>query len=297
MKFKLDENLGGAVAIGGLRVALVGDGLSPDPALAAFGVPAGTPADCTLDVQCAAPPAPPRQRPGARGDLWRLWRDDSPGRVFDERWCLATYGRGARQPPDRVLRCDAILTRGKLFLHPDAPDPNALAYPLDQILWLHLLARHGGVLLHACGLALADHGILLAGHSGAGKSTCARLWLREGDATLLNDDRVIVRSAADGTLCLWSTPWHGDVATVTPAVVPLAGVFVLRHGPTTRVRRLRPGEAAAALFARAFLPLWEKRAVAQTLALLDLLATSMPCYELAFTPDASACAAVRRCLR
>ncbi|MBI4504450.1 MAG: hypothetical protein HY691_02855, partial [Chloroflexi bacterium] len=75
---------------------------------------------------------------------------------------------------------------------------------------------------------------------------------------------------------------------------PLAAVFVLRHGRRTRTRQLGPAAAAAALFARAFLPLWEASAVAQAVALVAALAARVPCYELAFTPDASACAAIRR---
>lgn len=275
------------LAIGGLGLRLAGELPPLDPTWAAFRSAPGQPATLALTLRYAAPP-PHRRRPLAGGDLWRLWADGDRRR-------LATYLHGRRCRPDRLLCCDAAWAHGELLVNPaDARDPQPLAYPLDQLIWLHLLARHGGALLHAAGVALGNRGIALVGHSGAGKSTLARLWLRDCDAVLLNDDRVVVRAASGGPPCLWSTPWHGDVATVTPAAVPLAAVFVLRHGARTRTRRLGPATAAAALFARAFLPLWEPTAVAQALAFFAVLAARVPCYELAFTPDASACAAIRR---
>ncbi|MBI4507169.1 MAG: hypothetical protein HY691_16685, partial [Chloroflexi bacterium] len=248
------------LAVGGLGLRLAGELPPLAPDWAAFRCPLGQPAALALTLRYAAPPPPPSRSPLAGGDLWRLWADGDYRR-------LATYLNGRHRRPDRLLRCDAAWAHGELLVDPDARDAQPLAYPLDQLIWLHLLARHGGALLHAAGVALGDRGIALVGHSGAGKSTLARLWLRARDATLLNDDRVVVRPASGGPLYLWSTPWHGDVATVTPAAAPLAAVFVLRHGRRTRTRQLGPAAAAAALFARAFLPLWEASAVAQAVAL------------------------------
>ena len=71
---------------------------------------------------------------------------------------------------------------------------NPLEYPLDELLWIHRLSMGEGVEVHGCGVIAPDgRGLLLTGHSGAGKSTSSRLWSRHYGARVLSDDRIILR--------------------------------------------------------------------------------------------------------
>lgn len=71
---------------------------------------------------------------------------------------------------------------------------NPLEYPLDELLWIHRLSLGEGVEIHGCGvIAPEGRGLLLTGHSGAGKSTSSRLWSRHDGARVLSDDRIILR--------------------------------------------------------------------------------------------------------
>ena len=85
-----------------------------------------------------------------------------------------------------------------------------LEYPLDEVLMIHHLASGKGVEVHALGLVDdAGNGHLFLGHSGAGKSTSARLWQRQPGVQILSDDRIILRRDG-GQVWMHGTPWHGD---------------------------------------------------------------------------------------
>ena len=69
-----------------------------------------------------------------------------------------------------------------------------LEYPLDELLIMHRLTQECAIELHGCGIVSADGtGNLFVGHSGAGKSTTARLWTAREVVEVLSDDRIIVR--------------------------------------------------------------------------------------------------------
>jgi hypothetical protein len=163
---------------------------------------------------------------------------------------------------------------------------------LDAVLFMALLARGRGVLLHAAGVGDIGRGVLFSGVSGAGKSTTARLWKSHSDAVLLSDDRIVVRQR-EGRFWAYGTPWHGDALAVSPATFPLERIFVIHHAPANGATRLRPAGAAQSLVARSFLPFWDAPGMAFTLAFLDELVQAVPCYDFGFVPDSSAVDFVR----
>ena len=75
-----------------------------------------------------------------------------------------------------------------------------LEYPLDELLIMHRLTQESAIELHGCGIVGADgSGNLFIGHSGAGKSTTARLWAAREGIEILSDDRIIVRRDEGGS--------------------------------------------------------------------------------------------------
>jgi hypothetical protein len=169
-----------------------------------------------------------------------------------------------------------------------------LEYPLDELLMVHRLAQGEGVEVHAVGLTDENgSGHLFLGHSGAGKSTTARLWSARPGARILSDDRIVLR-AHGGQIWMYGTPWHGDAGISSPNSALLSRIYLLEHGPRNECIPVAPGLAAAELFARSFVPHYSPEAIRFTLDFLDRLAHQIPCSVFRFVPDGSAVEAICR---
>ncbi|MDF1512975.1 MAG: hypothetical protein P1S60_04105 [Anaerolineae bacterium] len=162
-----------------------------------------------------------------------------------------------------------------------------LGYPLEELLTVMLLAQGRGVLLHASAVKMGDRGILFSGMSGAGKSTMASLWDGLENATVLSDDRVIVRQH-DGQMWAYGTPWHGSARISSPEAVQLDHIFILHHAERNTATSLSAPQAAAMLLARSFPPLWDAQGMDFTLSLLDRMVKTVSCTALGFVPDKTA---------
>src|SRR5262249_9390372 len=143
--------------------------------------------------------------------------------LFDSGGILRVFGHGRgplhtfRPPPGpgapaRGVLIDEARRRGRLFL-PEGPFARrpgfALSYPLEELLFQHHAARHGALVLHACGIRRPGGAFVFCGESGAGKTTTARLWRRHRRPTeVLSDDRVVLRTVR-GRIRVYGTPWHG----------------------------------------------------------------------------------------
>ena len=85
-------------------------------------------------------------------------------------------------------------------------------YAIDaafRILHSLLLARQGGLLVHAASAVRNGRAFLFAGVSGAGKTTISRL--APPDATLLTDEISYLRREGEGYVA-YGTPFAGELA-------------------------------------------------------------------------------------
>jgi hypothetical protein len=185
-----------------------------------------------------------------------------------------------------------------------------LEYPLDELLIMHRLTQERAIELHGVGIVGPDGASnLFVGHSGAGKSTTARLWTAFHKVEILSDDRIIVREhpvrehplrerpapehpghqsnlgAAATQIYMYGTPWHGEGCFALPQRAPLQRIFVLEHGHGNVLTRLTRSQMVAELFARAFVPFHRHEYVDHALAFLERVADSVPCYHYSFEPD------------
>ena len=200
--------------------------------------------------------------------------------------------------PYKIGRFRPDFSIGEVVLHreyfPAARSFYPLEYPLDELIFTHLLSRRNGVELHGCGVIDQDEGLLFLGFSGAGKSTLARLWGHHPGTTILSDDRIILR-VRDGQVMMHGTPWHGDEALVAKGPVPLRRLFLLHQGPDCAARPCAGSEAVASMFARCFAPFHCADAIAGTVATLEQTVGLVPCADLWFTPDDTAIDFIRAC--
>jgi hypothetical protein len=258
-----------------------------DAAAEPFLVPPGAVPDISLRARLGDPEAVPGggTRAFDSGGVWTLDRIDGK-RIFRFR----SSRLGPR--PYKVAVVSEDGARGEVILDqncfsPHQPAP-VLEYPLDEVLFVNRIWRIGGVEVHACAVKLPDGvGALFVGHSGAGKSTMARLWSAAfSDAHILSDDRVVLRTQMEGAR-MFGTPWHGDGCFARAESSPVSAIFVIRHGTRNSARRLRAAEASAELFARVFIPFHDAEAVAATLAVLESVSRRVPVFALEVVPTAA----------
>ena len=115
--------------------------------------------------------------------------------------------------------CDAASGEVRVA-YPESAAGNTrlLAYPCFTIPLAELLKRHGLYMAHAAGLSLAGQGLLLAGASGAGKTTLTIALLRAGFG-FLGDDTLFLCPRAQGLRAL-AFPDELDVTAHTASFFP-----------------------------------------------------------------------------
>src|SRR5690349_20641886 len=183
--------------VGGIGIEVVGSERDPRPPFA-HPLPLMRERDCIVRVSYV------EQIERAKGELlfdsgavWKLFDDGGAYRIdcFSE-----VFG----EEPYKSARISRDLAEVALRMRVRGLDP--LEFPLDEVLVNALLVHRRGVELHACGIIDRGRGLLFIGNSGHGKTTTARLWMRE-PVEVVSDDRVIVR-AENGGWTMYGTPWH-----------------------------------------------------------------------------------------
>jgi hypothetical protein len=284
-----------AVSIGGFSFGMWCAGDMPivmDPEHEPFLLPSSNGAcDFELDVSWADGLTLPKADPSfSSGGLWSAYVSSTGTKFY--------FSSPAVGPlPYKAAWFDPWFERGHVVLNRASFPPGGpvfpLEYPLDELAMMHRLALGQGVEVHALGLADQDgSGYLFLGHSGAGKSTAARVWMAQPGVNLLSDDRIILRKHGE-KYWMYGTPWHGDAGVASPDRTPLSAIFLLEQAPCNEVGSISAPAAAAEIFARAFVPHYLESGITFTLGFLDQLTRAVPCSVLRFTPTAEAVEAVR----
>ena len=198
--------------------------------------------------------------------------------VFEFQWS----GRSAGW-----LVCSAGYRQGTLYLsgfQVKAAIDNAL-----MILFAMASACTGTVLFHAAAVSLDGQGYMFLGKSGTGKSTHARLWLKNLQGVeLMNDDNPAVRVKADGTATVYGTPWSGKTPCYKNVSAPLGGIVLLSQAPYNKIIRLNGIGAYAAIVPSISGKRWDSRIADGLHETENTLAGNIPVWHLDCLPDADA---------
>jgi hypothetical protein len=145
--------------------------------------------------------------------------------------------------------------------------------------------RRGGLVLHASAVRARGGAAVLAGKSGAGKSTIAALLAGVSGFERLADELVVVMPGADQGWEVHVPPFLGGVALPFGARARLAELHVLVQAPQHRRTALSRAEAVRALLPHVLVYVAEPETAALALAAGAELAAAVPCHRLEFAKD------------
>jgi hypothetical protein len=297
------EQIGASVLayrIGGISFGMNSSDDAPltlDPALHDFAVNPFLSEVCDVNMCVSVVdnlPSPVRSPLFHSGGLWSLFEARLDG---CEGYRLNFQRNLPGELPYKSVWFDRNFESGHLLLSrrffPEDLPVYPLEYPLDEVLMIHRLACGYGLEVHAVGLVdEIGRGHLFLGHSGAGKSTTARLWLDQRGVQILSDDRIILRAHGD-KIFMYGTPWHGDAGISSPDCVAVTNIYFLEQYRHNEIVPLAPGVAAAELFARSFVPRHCAQGLEFSLSFMERVTHQIPCNIFRFLPEPSAVEAIR----
>lgn len=255
--------------IAGIGVSLAGDIAFPDQ-VDDMVARCDDPIDITIHLTAArvASPFRPAGQAAAETDSWTAFVDGDTVQI-----CAKLPTRTTPEAMRIELARDGLEGR---YLHDD-DWPYVFQYPYDQLLVVHALRIAGGALIHGASIAGRDGAVLVAGPSGAGKTTMARAAATFG-GRVLSDERTIVRPVTGGGWIAGGTPWPGDGGFAENRSVPLRALILLEQADRDELIPLSPARALALLYRCHFLPLWDHSACERTVDNLERLVSASPAY-------------------
>lgn len=143
------------------------------------------------------------------------------------------------------------------------------------------LSDFSALVFHGAILEMDGRAYAITAHSGVGKTTHTRLWLREfeGRARILNGDKPIFR-IIDGQVFACSTPWRGKEGYGYNAMLPLGGIAFLARGNENRSRRATPDTVSMRLMNQIYISKTNPLSIMGTMRIADRILSAVPLYEL-----------------
>jgi len=181
-----------------------------------------------------------------------------------------------------VLKFSLNTREWDLWIDCDLKEIDPLEYPLDGLLLYYLTVIHGDILIHASGVNYNGSGYLFSGVSGKGKTTMARLWESNG-ATVIHDDRLILRKAGDAFI-MYNTPVYNNDE---PQESPLTKLFIIDHSTDNRIVSVKGAVAVSLVMANCIQHNWGSEIITRLLSSVTSLCETVPVMKLYFKPEKS----------
>lgn len=163
---------------------------------------------------------------------------------------------------------------------------SANPYSIDTVLRIiHslILAREGGLLVHAASAVRNGRAFLFAGVSGAGKTTISRL--APADAALLTDEISYLRDDGQHYIA-HGTPFAGELDKVGEnRQAPLAALYLLQKGRENAIEPVGAGEAVRRLMENVLFFARDPESANMVFKTACELVARVPMFRLTFFPD------------
>jgi hypothetical protein len=155
----------------------------------------------------------------------------------------------------------------------------ALKHALLNLYSSFIVHHHWGLLIHSSCAIEKGKAHIFAGHSGAGKSTAAKLsYPRE----LLSDEAALVKITPEG-ITVFNSPFRSELeADQFEGNVELASVQILFQAPQNKRIKIRKSDALLHLMDKVFFWPHSQEETRTILKLMTMLVKQVPVYELHF---------------
>ena len=150
-------------------------------------------------------------------------------KTMDGRYFLElSYGESGdgkmRGSDSGIFMANTSFSEINAFANPSSPYLGLIVSSMLRIAFAQSLILCGGISLHASAVVAEGRAYLFLGRSGTGKSTHARMWLRNIPGShLLNDDNPAVR-VVGGEVIAYGTPWSGKTSCYRDESYPVGGI-------------------------------------------------------------------------
>lgn len=203
------------------------------------------------------------------------------GEAFDGSFQVVT----GRTEDDRLsfLRTDYHLTVDKSFEEASliVYDTFALKHAMMHLYSLYIVHMGWGLLIHSSCVVDKGRAFLFSGHSGAGKSTAARL---SSPRQLLSDEASIVRITKNG-VSVFDSPFRSELFSEETSggnEVPLAGIYLLNQSEAISTSPIAKNDAFIRVLDKVFYWSFDATETMKIMKLGKLLAEQVSFHELYF---------------
>lgn len=181
-----------------------------------------------------------------------------------------------------------VYLRKDYFIEVDSSFRNATISAYDELALKHalmnlyssfILHHNWGLLLHSSCVIADDKAHIFAGHSGAGKSTAARL---SAPRELLSDEATLIK-ITDHSIVIYDSPFRSELETVGHIDhAPLSSIQLLFQADLNVRNRIKQSDAFMQLMDKVFYWPYKDDEVVKVLNLLKGIVRNVPVYDLHF---------------
>lgn len=150
------------------------------------------------------------------------------------------------------------------------------------------LPQYGAIVFHGAILECRGEAFAITAHSGVGKTTHTRLWLKEfDDVRILNGDKPIIR-LIDGVPYACSTPWRGKEGYGYNAMRPLRAIGFLSRAEQNAAKPAARDSVVMRFMNQVYLSKGNAASLVSSMRICDAILSKTPLFELECNMDPQA---------